>query len=484
MRKTFLLLVSLAVTLSSIIVAVYNLSNSPSDSKNCDAVLDSNGYMHVVWQDNKDGEYAIYYEKVETGVNPTFSNAIKISDSSGEAINPSIAVDGELVHIVWQDNRSGIWSIYYERRTTDGVVLVDDKRISEIGNESINPEVSAGNGTVFITWVENESGGYHIHYTILHAVLNYPSTISNPIPGNSSTAIDPQPTCSVQVDDSDGDIMTIYWYENTTGNWILRQTNTSVTNGTYYWNYNQATGYNTKYWWKVSVNDSINNVTAIYHFTTRGQYIPSPPANLEATTISNTQIQLTWSKGDKADTTYIERNTVSSWTRGSGTLIYNGTATSYTDTSLSPHTTYYYQAWSYNTTDNTYSTTNISASNTTSNTPPTINNETPVNGSTGISIDVTLSWSCFDPDGDNITYDVYFGVNNPPLKVSSNQSLNSYNPGTLNYSTTYYWYIVAWDTNDTSNVSSIWCFTTKSKSSGNPPSLPSNKPPVADANGP
>jgi len=84
----------------------------------------------------------------------------------------------------------------------------------------------------------------------------------------------------------------------------------------------------------------------------------TPPYPFNATVISSTQINLTWTKGNNADTTYIERNTVVSWNRGEGTLIYNGTGTGYSDTGLDANTTYYYQAWSYNATDNTYSSIN------------------------------------------------------------------------------------------------------------------------------
>ena len=106
---------------------------------------------------------------------------------------------------------------------------------------------------------------------------NEPPVIhNNEYPANTSTNIEIQTTCHITVSDGDGDTMTIYWYENSTGNWVLRQTNTLVNNGIYYWNFTQATNYFTMYYWKVSVNDSVTNTTAIYHFTTKPQ--PSTPS--------------------------------------------------------------------------------------------------------------------------------------------------------------------------------------------------------------
>ena len=62
---------------------------------------------------------------------------------------------------------------------------------------------------------------------------------------------------------------------------------------------------------------------------------------------------------------------------------------------------------------------------------------------------------------DTITYDVYFGTTSPPPKVASNQSETTYDPGTLEYNTTYYWQIIAWNEQGESAEGPIWHFTTE-----------------------
>ena len=95
------------------------------------------------------------------------------------------------------------------------------------------------------------------------------------------------------------------------------------------------------------------------------------------------------------------------------------------------------------------------------NNPPNIpTNETPKNGSTNIALTADLTWEGGDPDGDLVTYDVYFGTTSPPPKVKTNQSETSYDPGIMNYSTIYYWRIIAWDNNNISTVGSLWHFAT------------------------
>ena len=109
-------------------------------------------------------------------------------------------------------------------------------------------------------------------------------------------------------------------------------------------------------------------------------------------------------------------------------------------------------------------------------------NESPVNGSIDVYFDMDLSWTGGDPDGDPVTYDVYFGNISSPPQVSSNQSNTTYDPGIMNYNTTYYWKIIAWDNHSAFNESPMWEFTTESAPENNPPYEPSNPNPEDGAN--
>jgi len=97
------------------------------------------------------------------------------------------------------------------------------------------------------------------------------------------------------------------------------------------------------------------------------------------------------------------------------------------------------------------------------NPPNTPSNPSPLDGATGVDTGASLSWTGDDPDGDPVTYDVYFGTTNPPtMKVSTNQSGTTYDPDTLDYEETYYWQIIAWD-NIASASGSICSFTSYNK---------------------
>jgi len=100
-------------------------------------------------------------------------------------------------------------------------------------------------------------------------------------------------------------------------------------------------------------------------------------------------------------------------------------------------------------------------------------NPYPENNSWNVDIETNLSWTGGDPDGDNLTYDVYFEANDstPDVLVSENQTETTYDPRTMNYSTRYYWKIVAWDNHEASTEGPVWDFTTRSDSN-HPPNKP------------
>ncbi|HWR64167.1 MAG TPA: Ig-like domain-containing protein [Candidatus Thermoplasmatota archaeon] len=116
-------------------------------------------------------------------------------------------------------------------------------------------------------------------------------------------------------------------------------------------------------------------------------------------------------------------------------------------------------------------------------TPPDIpSNPDPANDSKDVLISAKLSWICDDPDNDTVTYDVYFGTTSPPVNVAEDYPNMSYNPGLMNYSTKYYWQIIAWDTNNESRSGPQWVFTTEDKVN-NPPNIPSNPVPTNGSTG-
>ncbi len=108
------------------------------------------------------------------------------------------------------------------------------------------------------------------------------------------------------------------------------------------------------------------------------------------------------------------------------------------------------------------------------NTPPNEpSNPFPADGAIDVDVDADLSWTCSDPDGDDLVYDVYFEADNPDpnVKVSDDQTETNFDPGTMDIDMTYYWKIVAKDEHGAINIGPVWHFTTEEEEN-QPPGIP------------
>ena len=87
---------------------------------------DSRGNAYAIWSDNRNGNNQIYYLKLEPGQeNDTNlpNKAICLTkDTSGSALEPKVALDpDDNLHVVWKDNRDGNYEIYYKFAYNYGV---------------------------------------------------------------------------------------------------------------------------------------------------------------------------------------------------------------------------------------------------------------------------------------------------------------------------------------------------------------------------
>ncbi|MCD6546653.1 MAG: fibronectin type III domain-containing protein, partial [Thermotogae bacterium] len=106
------------------------------------------------------------------------------------------------------------------------------------------------------------------------------------------------------------------------------------------------------------------------------------------------------------------------------------------------------------------------------NNPPEVpSNGWPSNNVTNMPLDLTLSWSCSDPDGDTLSFDLYFGTTTNPPKILSGYKGTSYTLHGLRGSETYYWKVVAKDDKGGITSGPIWSFETEKNNDPYSPSL-------------
>jgi len=143
------------------------LTNDPSQSStspnNAWCIASSGLIVHVVWFDNRDGNYEIYYKRsVDGGVN--WGADTRLTNNAAGSGFPSVTVSGLVVHVVWYDNRDGNLEIYYKRSADGGVNWGEDTRLTNNTSNSYNPSVTVSGSGVHVVWREDRDGNDEIYY--------------------------------------------------------------------------------------------------------------------------------------------------------------------------------------------------------------------------------------------------------------------------------------------------------------------------------
>ncbi len=214
---------------------------------------------------------------------------------------------------------------------------------------------------------------------------------------------------------------------------------------------------NTTYYWRIDEKNAVGATTgSVWSFTTivAGPGQASNPAPADATYDVSITADLSWSAATGADNYNVYFGTDS--TPDSGELKGNQTATTYDPGTLSNNTTYYWRIDPNNASGITagvvWNFTTIPAA------PSAASNPVPADGAVSVSATADLSWT---GDTTAANFDVYFGTDSTPDsgELQGNQAVSNFDPGSLNYTTTYYWRI---DSNNAAGTTtgSVWSFTT------------------------
>jgi hypothetical protein len=119
--------------------------------------------LHVVWADERDGNWEIYYKASDNG-GATWSPDGRLTNNSAESNNPAVWVSGPDVHVVWTDGRDGNFEIYYKRSTNGGFSWESDRRLTNNTAASKDPSISVAGLIVHVVWTDERDGIEEIYY--------------------------------------------------------------------------------------------------------------------------------------------------------------------------------------------------------------------------------------------------------------------------------------------------------------------------------
>ncbi|MFA7360062.1 MAG: T9SS type A sorting domain-containing protein [Candidatus Kapaibacterium sp.] len=174
----------------------------------------SGSVLHVLWYDNRDGNNEIYYKRSLDGGSTWGSDTRLTSDSNAVSkYDPSVAVSGAVVHVVWHDNRSSNNEIYYKRSADGGASWSPDSALTHNTANSNNSHVEAYGSTVHVVWTDSRDGNEEIYYNRSdNAGISWglDTRLTNNTLGSNN------PSISVS-----GMFVNVVWQDNRDGNWEI-----------------------------------------------------------------------------------------------------------------------------------------------------------------------------------------------------------------------------------------------------------------------
>ena len=138
----------------------YNDSTSSLSQNNAHCIAASGDTVHVVWHDNRTGNYKIYYKR-STDAGTTWGQDTCLTSGPDSSTNPSIAISGLTLHLVWQDHRDGNWEIYNKRSTDGGSSWGSDARLTADTMQSRFPSLAVLDTMIHVVWSADFAGLFY-----------------------------------------------------------------------------------------------------------------------------------------------------------------------------------------------------------------------------------------------------------------------------------------------------------------------------------
>jgi len=117
--------------------------------------------LWIVWDDW--GEEAEICSSQSYDFGNTWSDK-QFLTSKGESKEPCIAIEDEHICLVWMDDQDDNFEIYFKESSDNGMTWSDDVRLTNNSGLSASPQISMYNDTISIVWMDDRSGHYEIFF--------------------------------------------------------------------------------------------------------------------------------------------------------------------------------------------------------------------------------------------------------------------------------------------------------------------------------
>jgi hypothetical protein len=119
--------------------------------------------VYIVWADMRDGNMEIYCKgSLDGGEN--WGEDTRITFDQASSTVPNLAESNSVLHVVWQDDRSGFNDVYYNYSTDGGNTWNEDTRLNDWSYSSERPFIAVSDSVLHVIWRDILYGNYEIFY--------------------------------------------------------------------------------------------------------------------------------------------------------------------------------------------------------------------------------------------------------------------------------------------------------------------------------
>jgi len=139
-----------------------NLTNNASYSYDPAIAVDGSN-IYVVWEDWTPGNPEIYFKKSDDG-GATWSKNKNLANNLGDSWDCAIAADGSNIYVVWSDYTLGNYEIYFKKSNDGGATWTTSKNLSNNAGLSDEPSIAVDGSNIYVVWTDDTPGNYDIYF--------------------------------------------------------------------------------------------------------------------------------------------------------------------------------------------------------------------------------------------------------------------------------------------------------------------------------
>ena len=133
-----------------------NISKNNGTSELPQVTAEGNN-VYVVWQDNTNGNYDVYFAySPDNGRN--FESTRNLSKNNGTSELPQVTAEGNNVYMVWQDNTNGNYDVYFKSSSTNGSKFKSLRNLSKNNGTSKLPQIASTSDLFYVFWKDDANG--------------------------------------------------------------------------------------------------------------------------------------------------------------------------------------------------------------------------------------------------------------------------------------------------------------------------------------